>query len=312
MRAHWVSLPLWAMLTVASPARTEHHTDAAAAQILFEQGRSAARRGDLVHACAAFEQSQRLDPGAGTLMNWAMCEVGLNKLTSAWQHFNEAAQLLPPGDDRTSFVRAQRRLLEPRLPRLKLQLAPATPIDTRISRNGVELTQASMSLSTPVDPGRVELVVTCPGRQTRRTVVELHEGEQLSLTLEPGAELPAPRRMTSAAHPAVASNLQRDLGLSLVAAGSVGVGLGLASGVMVTARKRTVDQHCPGHQCDAVGLRAADSGERWLVVNTLSWSLGAAALVGGTVLLVVAPDRKREASVQALPGGAAFFYAESY
>jgi hypothetical protein len=312
MRALWVSLPLWAMLTVASPALTEHHTDAAAAQLLFERGRSAAQRGDLLQACAAFEQSQRLDPGAGTLMNWAMCEVGLNKLSSAWQHFNEAAQLLPPGDDRTGFVRAQRRLLEPRLPRLTLQLAPATPAGARISRNGTELTQASIGLSTPVDPGRVELIVTCPGRQTRRTLVELHEGEQLSLTLEPGAELAAPRRTTAAAHPPLVGHLQRDLGLSLVAAGSVGVGLGLASGLMVMARKRTVDQHCLDHQCDATGLRAADSGERWLVVNTLSWSLGAAALISGTVLLVVAPDRKREASVQALPGGVAFVYAESY
>lgn len=312
MRAFWVTLPLWALLTVASPARAEHHTDAAAAQSVFERGRSAAQRGDLIKACAAFQESQRLDPGAGTLMNWAMCEVGLNKLASAWQHFDEAAQLLPPGDDRTGFVRAQRRVLEPRVPRLTLQLAPVTPQGTRISRNGTELTQAGIGLATPVDPGPVELVVTCPGRQTRRTHIELHEGEQLSLTLEPGAKLTAPSNPTAAPHPPPVGNLQRNLGLSLVAFGSVGVGLGLASGVMVTARKRTADQHCPGHQCDAAGLRAADSGERWLLVNTLSWSLGAAALVSGAVLLVVAPDRKREASVQALPGGAALIYAERY
>jgi hypothetical protein len=312
MRALWVTLPLWAMLTVASPARAEHHTDAAAAQTLFERGRSAAQQGELVQACAAFEESQRLDPGAGTLMNWAMCEARLNKLASAWQHFNEAAQLLQPGDDREAFVRAQLRKLEPRLPRLTLQLALATPQGARISRNGIPLNEASIGLAMPVDPGPVELLVTCPGRPTRRTLVELHEGEQLSLTLEPGLELAAPPAPSAASHPPHVSNLQRNVGLSLVAAGSLGLGLGLASGVLVTARKRTADQHCPAHQCDATGLRAADSGERWLMVNTLSWSLGAAALVSGTLLLVVAPDRKREASLQALPGGAAFVYAERY
>lgn len=314
MRALWVSLPLWAMLTVASAARAEHHTDAAAAQTLFEHGRSAALRGELIQACAAFEESQRLDPGAGTLMNWAMCEVRLNKLASAWQHFNEAAQLLGPGDDRVSFVRAQRRLLEPRLPRLTLRLAVTTPPGARISRDGIELNEVSIGLATPINPGRVELLVTCPGRQPRRTLVELHEGEQLSLTLEPGAELAAkPSAPAVPAHPPPpASNLQRNLGLSLIAAGTVGGAVGLASGVMVAARKRTADQHCPAHQCDALGLRAAESGERWLVANTLSWSLGATALVSGAVLLVIAPDRKREASLQTLPGGAALVYAERY
>ena len=97
-----------------------------------------------------------------------------------------------------------------------------------------------------------------------------------------------------------------------MAAGSLGAGLGVASGVLVAARKRTAEQHCPNNQCDALGLRVADSGERWLVVNTLSWSLGAAALVSGAVLLVVAPDRKRDASLQVLPGGAALVYAERY
>lgn len=312
MRALWVTLPLWALLTIASPAQAEHHTDAAAAQGLFERGRRAAQHGDLLQACAAFEESQRLDPGAGTLLNWAMCEVGLNKLASGWRHFDEAAQLLPPGDDRASFVRAQRRLLEPRLPRLTLQLAPAAPQSTRVSRDGEELTQASIGLAAPVNPGRVELVVSCPGRQTRRTLVELHEGEQLSLTLEPGPELTAPAEPTAALRPPLGHHLQRNLGLSFVAVGTVGVGLGLASGVMVAARQRTADQHCPSHRCDAAGLRAVDSGERWLVFNTLSWSVGAAALVSGAVLLVVAPDHRREASLRALPGGATLVYAESY
>jgi hypothetical protein len=312
MRTLWVTFSVLGMLTVASPARAEHHTDAGAAQALFERGRIAAQRGDLVQACNAFEESQRLDPGAGTLMNWAMCEARQNKLASAWQHFNEAAQLLQPGDDRTGFVRAQLRSLEPRLPRLTLLLSANMPSDAHVSRNGKELSEASVGAATPLDPGQVELVVTAAGHQTRRTLVELHEGEQLQLTLEPGAELAAPLNTAAPARAPATSNLQRNLGLTFVAAGSLGVGLGLASGVIVAARQRTADQHCPNHQCDDAGLRAADSGERWLVVNTLSWSLGAAALLSGGVLLFVAPERKRDASLQPLPGGAALVYAERY
>ena len=83
--------------------------------------------------------------------------------------------------------------------------------------------------------------------------------------------------------------------------------LGLASGVVVASKQRTAD-----HRCDAAGYRAAQAGEDWLVVNTMSWSLGAAALVAGTVLLFVTPDHQREASLRPLPGGGAFVYAGRY
>lgn len=318
MRALWVSVSLLGILTVASAARAEHPVDAAAAQTLFERGRSAAQRGDWSQACAAFEESQRLDPGAGTLMNWAMCEAQQNKLASAWQHLNEAAQLLAPGDDRAAFVRAQRQKLAPRVPYLTLRLSANMPPGARISRNGVELHAASIGIPLPVDPGSVELLVTCAGHQTRRSRVVLHEGERLELTLEPG---PEPRDFaaspaTPAPLPAVGApsdgRVQRHLGLGLVTAGALGVGLALASGVVVAERKQTAEQHCPNNRCDAAGFRAAEAGEYWLVTNTLSWSLGAAAALSGALLLFSAPDGKREASLQVLPGGGSFVYAGSY
>jgi hypothetical protein len=316
MRARWVSLSLLGVLAVATAARAEHPVDAAAAQTLFERGRSAAQRGDWGQACEAFAESQRLDPGAGTLMNWAMCEAQQGQLASAWQHLTEAAQLLPPGDDRVAFVRAQRHKLAARLPYLTLRLSADMPVGAHVLRNGSELREACFGVPLPVDPGSVELLVTSPGRQTRRSQVVLHQGERLEITLEPGAALTA--ELASSAHPPATpsslhtSRTQRDLGLALVATGALSAGLGLASGVVVAERKHTAEQHCPDNRCDAAGFRAAQSGDHWLVVNTLSWSLGAAAVVGGAVLLVVTPDRQREASLQLLPGGGAFVYAGSY
>lgn len=316
MRALWVSISLMGMLTVANAARAEHPVDAAAAEALFERGRSAAQRGDWSQASAAFAESQRLDPGAGTLMNWATCEAHLNKLASAWQHLNEAAQLLQPGDDRASFLRAQRQKLAARLPYLTLRLSADMPANARVSRNGVTLGAASVGVPIPVDPGSVELLVTCPGHQTRRSLVELHEGERLEITLEPGpAPLDsAPSPAPPAGHAPAPRNarVQSHVGLGLVTAGSLGVGLALASGVVVAERKRTAEQHCPDNRCDDLGFRAAKSGENWLVVNTLSWSLGAAAVVSGAVLLFMAPDGQGEASLRVLPGGGAFVYGGRY
>ena len=311
MRAFLVTISLGGALALSTvrPARAERPVEAAAAQALFERGRAAAQRGDLLEACAAFAESQRLDPGAGTLMNWAMCEARQQKLASAWQHFNAAAALLKPGDDRNAFVRAQLRKLSPRLPRLTLRLAESAPAGTRVLRDGTELDAASLGVPLPLDPGAVELLVTSPGRKPRRALVELHEAEQLDVRLDAGERLTPPVAIAPLEQP---RSLQRDLGLSFVALGSLGVGLGLASGALVAQRKGTADDHCPANRCDEIGLRAVESGQRWLVVNTVAWSVGAAALLSGAALLFIAPDKQRAGSLQALPGGAAFVYAEHY
>jgi len=298
-------------LAVAAPVRAEPPTDAAAAEVLFERGRSAAQRGDHVAACRAFAESQRLDPGAGTLMNWAMCEMQQHQVASAWQHLNEAAALLKPGDDRIAFVRAQIRKLSPRLSRLTVRLAQGAPEHARVLRSGTEVGAASLGVPVLVDAGEIELRVVCPGRRERRTRVTVREAEQVELTLDVGEELPQVGAVQRHEGAGSAPSLQRGLGFSFVALGTLSVGFGVASGFVVAGRQRTADEHCPAYQCDDAGVRAAESGQRWLVVNTLSWGVGAVALVGGGVLLAM-PDQSRHAAVQALPGGAALTYAERY
>jgi hypothetical protein len=312
MRARLVTLSFTGCLALASPATAQRPADAAAAQALFERGRQAAQHGDWAAACAAFAESQRLDPGAGTLMNWATCEARQNQLASAWQHFNEAAALLKPSDDRAAFVNAQIRKLAARLPRLTIRLAASAPPDTRVLRAGAELGAASFGVPTPVDPGETELLVVCPGRQTRRSLVNVHEAEQVDITLEAGDAVPTAPLAPAPPVAKPSSNFSHTLGLSLVAAGSLGVGLGAASSVLVAQRKQTAEQHCPNNACDDLGYQAAKSGQTWLVVNTLAWSLGGAALLGGATLLVVGKNEQAHASVAAWPGGAAVSYAGRY
>jgi hypothetical protein len=304
-----------ATLASSSVSRATTPADAASAQAWFERGRRAAYRGDLELACASFAESQKLDPGAGTLMNWATCEARQGKIASAWQHFNDAAALLRPGDDRAGFVRLRLRALAARLPHLTLRLAGTAPSDARVLRDGSELNRVSIGTPLPVNPGRMELVLLCAGRHPATQVVSITEGEQLEITLEPGEPLearapvtpPSPQPRAVPQH-----SLQRDLGITLVALGSLGVGLAVASGVVVAARRSTAQEHCPAHRCDIVGLAAADSGDRWLTVNTLAWSVGAAALVTGGALWLTTPDQRHQAAVVPMPGGAALSLSERF
>src|SRR5262245_61414545 len=86
-----------ARLAVAGPAFAE---DRAAAEALFQAGREAMDARDYKTACERFEESHRLEPTAGALLNLANCREKLGELATAWQRFQEAIQKLPAGDNR--------------------------------------------------------------------------------------------------------------------------------------------------------------------------------------------------------------------
>jgi tetratricopeptide (TPR) repeat protein len=90
-------------------------SDAARAEALFEQGRRALEKEDYAAACAMFEESQEIDPGAGTLMNLGTCMEQLGREAEALTHFRQALALLGPGDDRVAFAEARVAELEGKL-----------------------------------------------------------------------------------------------------------------------------------------------------------------------------------------------------
>src|SRR4029078_12457123 len=85
----WIALSLCSSQLVARTSRAEG--DAAAAQALFDQARQLVSEVKCSEACPKFEESQRLDPGSGTLLNLADCYERQGKLATAWTKFLEAA-----------------------------------------------------------------------------------------------------------------------------------------------------------------------------------------------------------------------------
>ena len=64
----------------------------AAAQAAFEEGRRLADAGDYAGAAERFEQSERLDPALGTVLNLANCYEHARRLASAWRAFHRGAE----------------------------------------------------------------------------------------------------------------------------------------------------------------------------------------------------------------------------
>jgi hypothetical protein len=284
-------------LTLVLPAArvqaqaSDRADDRAGAEALFLAGRAALRRGDYRSALAKFNESNRLDPAVGTILNLAICEEHLGQLASAWQRYREVLHALPPGDDRLPVARARAAAIEARVPRLKIRVAPSAPKDTQISRNGVVLTSASFGVELPLDPGTHEFIVVSPGRSQRRYSARLAEGARQELTVEPGP----PLRKQPVAKPASTkidrrnernASFQRTAGFITAGGGVASLIFSAVAGVLVLDRKQTVDRECDGASCNDAGLEAADSGRTLSSLSTIAFSVGLLAVGSGTYLIL--------------------------
>jgi tetratricopeptide (TPR) repeat protein len=108
-------------VAMAQPTEAEKRADA-----LFQEGRRLLEAGEVATACPKFEESQRLDPGLGTLLNLANCYERTERLASALAAFRSAEEGARAAGDRTREREAsdRARALESRVSRVTIKLAP--------------------------------------------------------------------------------------------------------------------------------------------------------------------------------------------
>ncbi|HVW29836.1 MAG TPA: tetratricopeptide repeat protein [Polyangiaceae bacterium] len=320
-RSASVALVAAAALTLACPARASGD-DRAAAEALFNKGREAAKRGDLDAACAAFEESTRLDPAPGTMFNLGDCEEKRHHDAVAWQWFQETLTKLSNSDKRRSVVRSRISALEARLPTLTIRLAPGSPADTVVARDGSELHEASLGVALPIDAGTHRVVVSASGHQSRTEDVELAQGDHKELVVAPGPETaPAPAPVPTPAiapppaapvtppqpTPAPASASHPDtrmLGYVIGGAGAASVITALILGGVALGEKSTVEDHCDKSTrlCDSQSaVDAASTGSTLATASTVTFIVGAAALGVGTYFILTS-GKAGETSVKASAG----------
>ena len=147
----------------------EAHADPAAAEALFQEGRTLLGRGELTAACEKLEASHALEPSAGTLLNLAACRLRQGRTATAWAHFVSAEHLAQSQSRPQQAVEAKRRAseLESRLSTLTV-LAPAAPSGLEVRRAGQLVLAASFGTPVPVDPGLVVVEASAPGYEAVR------------------------------------------------------------------------------------------------------------------------------------------------
>lgn len=287
-------------LTFSMPASAEPTSDERAlALTLFARGRTAMNDGDLETACRSFAESQRLDPGGGTLLNLAVCHERQGKTATAWTEYSEAlaAARRDGRSDRVELALERKRDLEGRLARLEVVVpAGAAREGLRIVRDGTAIPVEAWGVAVPVDPGEHSVVAFLGDAQVFEAVVNVVASatETVMVTVGPAAAPSAPpppreerRAPTELAIPRT-DRARAWAGWGAVGGGAVLAGVGTIFGVQALSAKRESDDGCIGGRCSSAAVEANDRAKTYADVSTATIVTAAVAVGVGIYLLVTA------------------------
>jgi hypothetical protein len=146
---------------------------------LYNEGRALVAANKLVEACAAFEQSQKLEPAVTTLIALATCRERLDQLATAWELFLDAErQTRSASDARTSQLHQialdRAAQLEPRVPKLTIRVPAESKLEgLEILSEQENIPAEKWNRSLPVNGGTYTITARAPGVSEWSTSVTL-------------------------------------------------------------------------------------------------------------------------------------------
>lgn len=214
----------------AQPARNR-------ADDLYDQGRGLIAADKILEACAAFEESQQLEPAITTLIALATCRERLGKLATAMELFLEADRQTRSASDPKAaqlqkIAQARAASLESRVSRLTISVSTQSKIDQlEIFRDRERLPTEAWNRALPVDGGTYTITARAPGTREWSVQVRLAvaaDSKTIDIpdlrTFEAGVPRPSVRPGTKLAQSPEVSSTIREHGSVLpiaVGAGSV-------------------------------------------------------------------------------------------
>jgi hypothetical protein len=323
---------LTAGLVIGALAAAAH---ADPADQLFKRGKRLLAQKKYREACAALEESDRLDPGIGAKLNVAKCYQDWGKLATAWRWYVDAETMATSArDDRARKIRAIVDDLDRDVPRLTVK-APrdANLAGVVIKLDGVVLEASALGVGQRVDPGPHDVDTIVGGvRRTRVVPVERRGNAEIMIELpaatvgkrepdspvvRPGAAAgtvagTTPRTIVDTADSAPSGTTdtgrtRRFIGLGVAGAGALTISI--AAIVTLGARgdyRNALDDHCQGKTdlCDDEGLSITHGALHRANVATVFALLGLGAVATGAVVYFTAPKASR-------PGEHAYYLAPS-
>lgn len=318
-RALPLSIALCATL-LAGPAFGESSaSDKAAAEALFDEGKKLMIQSQFPAACDKLEQSQRIDPGIGTLLYLAECYEKSGRTASAWATFREATSAARAAGQADRARQGQQRAdrLEANLSKLTITVPEEVgSIPGFELHRGTELVPRPLwNIAVPVDPGEHQIDARAPGRKPFVTKVKVAEqagrasvsipplevSQDAAAAPPPGEpETPPPGTPSEAAsgstgtpppadQPPSDGSTQRTLAFVAGGVGIVGVGVGTFFGLRAIKKNKDAEDFCEGTHCSKEAESLTDQAKHAALVSNIGFGVGAAALITGGILYFTLP-----------------------
>lgn len=296
--------------------------DSTTAEALFAEGRRLFELGNYEQACPKFAESQRLDPGTGTLLNLANCYEKQGKLATAWSTWRDAASSARATDqpDREAHARQKAAELQALLARLNITVEPAARVEGLVvTRNGQDQSSATYGTPLPVDAGTYRIEAKAAGYEPWVKEVSLKDGELRTLAIErlvpsqqtapppeptpvaPAQAPPEPQAESDAG--ASGGSMMKTWGYVSLGVGALGVGVGSYFGVRAINKNEDSKLGCTGNTCNRQGTDDRDAARSAGTISTVMLGVGAALVATGVVLVVVAPSEETAISASPTWGG---------
>jgi hypothetical protein len=299
-----VALAGLATTSVARAAPTL--AEKATAQALFEDALKLMGAKRFTEACPKLEESERLDPALGTRFRLSECEEAVGRLASAWAGFLEVADLAHASGqaDRETVAKARAAALEPRLSRVKVDVAqPDTP-GLEVAHDSVAVGKGQWGTPIPIDPGTYTVTATAPGKKPWRGSVTVAEGGATASLVVPSLDEAPPEPAAAAAIPLTvagppplpASNTAKITGWVLVGGGGAALATGVVLGFVAKGNYDGAGSSCGPSSCTASGESTINSARSLANVATGVFIGGAVVAAAGVVLVLVAPSGKSATS----------------
>ncbi len=257
-------------------------------------------QGHFAEACKKLEGSEKLDPGAGTLLNLASCYEQNGQTASAWITYKDAAAAAGVRHpDWASQANDGANALEPKLARLTIVIGVSTP-GMQVSRDGAAVEPSTLGVALPVDPGSHIVEATAPGRTSFKVTVDVAGKGKASVTV------PALAIDETAAKQPGSGTAQRIVGGAMMGVGGVGVIVGVVFGVIALGKKSNASDprtcNADFTTCSPAGKLLVDDAKSAGLVSTVSLIAGGVMVAGGLVVMLTAPHTEKGPSLQASVG----------
>ncbi|HEY8086523.1 MAG TPA: hypothetical protein VIF09_01720 [Polyangiaceae bacterium] len=202
-----VTCGVWAGVSHAQVSDAER----AAARSLFQEGDALQRAGKFGEALDKFQRAQQVFSAPTNMLRIAECDAALGRLVESEEAYRAVVRTPLPAGSPPAFqsavdqARAELAQVEPRVPKLVVQISPATAPSPQLQIDGQPVPAAILGEPFPLDPGTHRVLVTATGFSSTEQSVTLKEHEAKTLQIDlraipgvvagppPGPPVPPPR-----------------------------------------------------------------------------------------------------------------------